>query len=169
MEIGQKTFQTSYIMNSQRKKESAMSWFGKLFGTDAAVKGVIESGKELLDDAFYTDSEKAADKAADRSEVRTMLVDWMKNTQGQNLSRRVIALGITTVWLLMFLIATGLSVVSVWVDAETAERVLTSATLIDTRNVSMSGAVMLILSFYFAAPYLGDITKTAMKKFGKQS
>jgi len=151
-----------------------MAWLGKLFGTDAAVASVIESGKELLDDAFYTDAEEAVDKAADRTEVRGMLVEWMKNTQGQNLSRRVIALSVTATWLMMFLIATTLSVVSIWVDPVVInevvqpDKVLASAKLIDDRNDNMTGAVMLILAFYFAAPKLGDLAGVAMARFSKQ-
>ena len=30
----------------------------------------------------------------------------------------------------------------------------------------MNGAMMLILGFYFAAPYMGSIVEGAMKKFG---
>jgi len=32
----------------------------------------------------------------------------------------------------------------------------------------MTGAVMLILSFYFAAPYMGDVVKGALDRFGKK-
>jgi hypothetical protein len=64
----------------------------------------------------YTDQEKAGDYAAATSEARLMVVRWMEATQGQNLARRIIALAITAVWLLMYLIKTAGAVVSVWVE-----------------------------------------------------
>ena len=61
-----------------------MSWLGKLFGTDKAAEKLLDTGKQLLDDAFYTEAERAESAAQDRSEVRKMLVEWMASTQGQN-------------------------------------------------------------------------------------
>lgn len=144
-----------------------MGWLGKLFGTDDAVKQVIDTGSALLDDAFYTDAEKAEDIAKDRSEVRRMVVEWMANTQGQNLSRRLIALSVTASWLFMYLLSTGLGLVAVWVDPELHQRLNESITVLDGRNDSMTGAVMLILGFYFAAPKIGQIADAAMARFSK--
>lgn len=144
-----------------------MGWLGKLFGTDDAVKQVIDTGSALLDDAFYTDAEKAEDIAKDRSEVRRMVVEWMANTQGQNLSRRLIALSVTASWLFMYLLSTVLGLVAVWVDPELHQRLNESITVLDGRNDSMTGAVMLILGFYFAAPKIGQIADAAMARFSK--
>ena len=145
-----------------------MSWLGKLFGTDNAVEQVISTGERLLDDAFYTDAERAEDTARDRSEVRTMVVEWMANTQGQNLSRRVIALSVTGVWLLMYMLSTVLGLGAVWVGASLNARLLESIAILDERNDAMTGAVMLILGFYFAAPKIGQIADAAMARFSKQ-
>ncbi len=145
-----------------------MGWLGKLFGTDNAVEQVISTGERLLDDAFYTDAERAEDTARDRSEVRTMVVEWMANTQGQNLSRRVIALSVTGVWLLMYMLSTVLGLGAVWVDASLNARLLESIAILDERNDAMTGAVMLILGFYFAAPKIGQIADAAMARFSKQ-
>lgn len=143
-----------------------MSWLGKLFGTDEAVRGVLDTGKELLDDAFYTDSEKAEDRAQDAREVRQMVVDWMQNTQGQNLSRRVIALSVTFTWLSMFVISTLLTIAAVW-SGEYRLPLMASSEVLDNRNESMTGAVMLILGFYFAAPKISEIAEAAMARFSK--
>jgi hypothetical protein len=145
-----------------------MSWLGKVFGTDEAVGNVIQQGKELLDDAFYTDSEKAEDKAATAAQVRSMVVEWMQNSQGQNLSRRVIAMSVTFTWLGGFIIAGLMAVLAVWTDTY-REPLIISSNLIDQRNSGMSGAVMLILGFYFAAPKISEIAEAAMAKFSKGS
>ena len=144
------------------------SFLGKLFGTDEAVKGVIETGKELLDDAFYTDAETAADRAAAAAGVRDMVVGWMGNTQGQNLSRRVIALSVTGTWLSMYVIATIMDIGGVWLSELYHARLAATSLVLDTRNDSMTGAVMMILAFYFAAPKIGEIAEVAMSRFGKK-
>jgi hypothetical protein len=82
-----------------------MSFWGKLFGTEKALNGIVDGVTNGLDALVYTDEEKAADAAADRSEARKMVVQWMAATQGQNLARRLIALSITGVWLSMYLLS----------------------------------------------------------------
>ena len=74
-----------------------MSFFGRLFGTEKALEGVVEGVSKSLDALIYTDEEKAKEAARDRSEARRMVVDWLAATQGQNLARRLIALSITGV------------------------------------------------------------------------
>ena len=144
-----------------------MSWIGKLFGTDAAVASVLETGKEMLDDAFYTDAERAEGAATDRSEVRKMLVDWMANTQGQNLSRRLIAISVTGMWLFISLVAMVFGVVAIWV-AESAKEAKATTDFLDARADGMEFAVLIILGFYFAAPKLGAIVDVAMAKLASK-
>jgi hypothetical protein len=144
-----------------------VSWFGKVFGTDAAVSNVIQQGKELLDDAFYTDAERAEEKAAAAAAVRNMVVEWMNNSQGQNLARRLIAVSVTGTWIITYIIATLMAMVAVWTE-DYRKALMDSSALLDTRNEAMTGAVMLILAFYFAAPKISEIAEAAMARFGKQ-
>ena len=146
-----------------------MSWLGKLFGTDKAVGSVLETGKELLDDAFYTDDEKASDRKESAKDVRAMIVEWMKNTQGQNLSGRVIALGTTLTWLLQFWLAWVFSVVAIFCEADVAAKLTEAAELTRTSAADMSGAVLLVLGFYFAAPKISEIADSAIASFGKRN
>jgi len=141
-----------------------MSIIGKLFGSDKALEKVVDTGKELLDEAFYTDQEKAADRGQARDKAQGMVVEWMQASTGSRLARRIIALSITTTWLALFLFATFASVVAVWATGN-ADQLNTAAALIDDRAERMSSAVMLILGFYFAAPYMGDLAKGALAKF----
>jgi hypothetical protein len=53
----------------------------------------------------------------------------------------------------------------VWVSDP--EKFVTSADVIGGYAENMNGAMMLILGFYFAAPYMGDMTKSALNKFSK--
>lgn len=139
---------------------------GKLLGSEKALSGVVSGVTNGLDALVYTEEEKASDAAADRSEARKRVVEWMSSTEGQNLARRLIALVVTGVWLFMYLVAAALNVAGVWVaDPATAERVMETAQVIGERAYEMNGAMMLILGFYFAAPHMGEIVGAALGKF----
>lgn len=139
---------------------------GKIFGTDKAITSVVDNVSKGIDALIYTDEEKAVDAAKDRSAARGMVIKWMESTQGQNLARRLIALCIVIVWLLQYLCGMILSIIGIWVSDP--EKILASAKVIGEFAERMNGAVMLILGFYFAAPYMGSIVQGAMAKFGGQ-
>lgn len=145
-----------------------MSFWGKVFGTDEAIKSTIGAVKDGLDALVYTEEEKAVDGAKERSEARSMLVGWMEATQGQNLARRLISLAITGVWLFQYLISVIASSVALfWLDKAKELNTL-SKIQIDAAN-EMSPAVMLILAFYFAAPHMGDFAKAVITGFSAKT
>jgi len=142
-----------------------MSFWGKIFGTDEAIKGAVGAVRDGLDALVYTEEEKAGDAAKERSEARSMLVGWMEATQGQNLARRVISLAITGVWLLQYVIAQISSAIAVfWQEAAGQLSALSALQLQSADN--MSPAVMLILAFYFAAPHMSDVVKAFTERMG---
>lgn len=143
-----------------------MGILGQLFGSEKVMDAAIGGITKGFDALVYTDEEKAGDAAKERSEARSMIVDWIKNSQGQNIARRLIALIITAVWLLMYLVSTGLDVAVVWIDQSLRDQVSQSAIAIGERADSMTGAMMLILAFYFAAPHMDKIVGAALGKFG---
>jgi len=140
-----------------------MGILGRILGSDEAITKGIDVLAKGFDALVYTEEEKATDGAKAITQGREMLVKWIASSQGQRLARRVIALAITFVWLFLKLLAGALGVAAVWVSSP--ERLKASAGIIGGEADSMQGAVMLILGFYFAAPYLGDIVKPAMAKF----
>jgi hypothetical protein len=139
---------------------------GKMFGTDKAVASVVDNVSKGIDKLVYTAEEKAEDISADRSEARKMFIEWMRTTSGQNLARRLIALIVTGVWVMQYVTAMFMSLISVWVQEP--KKWLESAALIGDYAEQMNGAMMLILGFYFAAPHLGKIVDSAMGKFSKR-
>ena len=140
-----------------------MSFLGKLFGSDKALSDTVGHVASGIDKLVYTSEEKADDAAAERSEARKMVVDWMAATQGQNLARRLIALSITGVWLLQYVIAQLVTLVGVFVEDP---KVWNEASAVMRAGADdMSSAVMLILAFFFAAPHMGDIAKAVTGKF----
>lgn len=144
-----------------------MSFFGKLFGSDKALEKVVDTASGLLDEAFYTKEEKAADKAAARTEAQKMVIQWMEASTGSRLARRAIAFAITGTWLGMYWMTAVLAVCSVWAT-EASDKLKASGLIIDAAADVMVSPVMLILGFYFAAPYMGDLAKGALERFGNQ-
>lgn len=140
-----------------------MSIIGKLFGTDKAISDGIGLVAKGFDSLVYTDEEKAENHAKDVSQARSMITGWMEASQGQRLSRRIIALSVTFTWLLMFIIGAVVSVCAIW--ATSPDNLSKTADILGNYADSMNGAVALIVGFYFAAPHLSDIVKPAMQKF----
>ena len=156
-------------------------FIGKMFGSDKAVEkglGMIESAGDKL---WYTSEEKADDRAKKGEQVRAFMVNWMESTKGQNVARRALAVGITFVWLSMYIIGTLMGVIAPWLDSNipvnelgqaiegavsTYAKLIASSAALDDKADRMSGAVMLILAFYFAAPHMDKIVVGALEKFG---
>ena len=143
-----------------------MGFLGRLLGSPKALGDTVKAVGDGLDRFIYTKEEKAEDAAKAVTEGRNMIIRWMETTQGQNLARRIIALSITFVWLLMFIARKALPIAGIWLGSP--EKWDASAKVIGDNIEQMTGAVMLILGFYFASPYLGQITNVAMDKFGKK-
>lgn len=131
------------------------SIFSQMFPTSKIVKEGVSTLREGLDSLIYTDEEKSNDAKKERSEARTMLVEWMKATQGQNIARRVIALMVTFIWLSLHLFSAGLAFVAGWVAS--SEPWLVSSELISETAIELNDPAMLIIAFYFAAPYMGQM------------
>ncbi len=145
-----------------------MSTFGKIFGTDKAIEKTVGYAKELIDEAWYTKEEKASDRAIAREKGQNMIVEWIGASTGSRLARRIIALGITTTWLFLTLLGAGVDVAAVWASTpDVVTQMKDTSTVLAARVTAMNGAVMLILGFYFAAPYMGELAASALRKFGK--
>ena len=139
---------------------------GRLLGSDKALSKVVDGVSNGLDKLVYTDEERADAAAAERKAGREMVVEWMRNTQGQNIARRLIALCITAVWLWMYLVAAIAGMVAVFADEPDKLRML--AEVARGNADEMSGPIMLILSFYFAAPHMGVLAKGVLAKWQGQ-
>lgn len=139
---------------------------GKIFGTDKAAGALINNVSNGLDKLVYTKQEQAEAEAASVTEARRMVVDWLKSTSGQNLSRRIIALVVTGMWTVAKTVSVALPVAVVWSDSLDPGKVQKTLEIISTSASDITSAMMLVLGFYFAAPYMGDIAKGALERFG---
>ena len=96
-----------------------------------------------------------------------MVIQWMQATQGQHLARRLIAISVTGVWLFQYFISWVCVISAVFSPAQIALLLNQAAQLTTEHADGMTGAVMLILSFYFAAPHMDKIVGAAMNRFAK--
>jgi len=136
--------------------------FGKIFGSKKSLESIVSGVSRGLDNLSYTEQEKAVDAAVERKEARNMILQWMATNNGSKLARRYIAIVVSTIWALEHVVATVLRVISNWVDDP--ERYLQSANDISQMSQEMNGAFILVLGYYFAAPYMGKMVEGAMKK-----
>lgn len=140
---------------------------GRLFGSAEAGKELVSGVRDGLDALVYTDEEKAEAHARDISESRQMMIEWFRNTQGQNLARRLIALVVTCVWALQYTTAQLLAVTAVWFSGPVSERLVSSSKIIGGYGEATTGAMMLVLAFYFAAPHMGKVVDRALDRFSQ--
>ena len=140
---------------------------GKIFGSEKAIGAAVSGISNSLDALVYTDEEKAQDAAVERQKARSMVIDWMQATSGQALARRLIAVSITFVWLMQYIFGWVMVIAAIFVEPEIAERMREASDLTQEHADGMTGAVMLILSFYFAAPHLDKVVGPAMERFAK--
>lgn len=143
------------------------AFMGRVFGSDKVLEAAVQGVTNGLDALVYTDEEKAQAASGDRSEARAMVISWMQATQGQHLARRLIALSITGVWLFQYFVSWGCVFAAVFTPTQTSLLLNQAAQLTTSHADSMTGAVMLILSFYFAAPHMDKIVGAAMNRFAK--
>ena len=116
-----------------------MNWFSKAFswiigGSNAAEK-TIETGAKMLDNAFYTDQEKATN----HNKILDWFLEYQKATAPQNISRRIIALMIVGLWCAM--VATGLLLYKI--DKDYCDFIFTQL-----KDVVMN-PFLTIIAFYF--------------------
>jgi len=146
-----------------------MSFWGTIFGTTKTTEKVIDTVASGLDKIWYTEEEKADDERQSRREAQQFLLGWMDTTKGQNIARRALAILLAGIWGAMFIGTLLLKLIAVWItDAAIHTNLLESARLISQDIDQMTGAMMLILGFYFAAPHLDKIVGGAMARFGQQ-
>tara|TARA_R110000796_G_scaffold6744_1_gene23616 strand:+ start:1790 stop:2251 length:462 start_codon:yes stop_codon:yes gene_type:complete len=144
-------------------------FFKRLFGSPEIVKESLGIIRDAGDALWYTDEEKAQDSAKRSVQADALLLAWIDSTQGQNLARRFLAIMLTGIWASMFLLGTigdmAAPFLSLRFDFKFMEAWRESSLAISTRTEQMTGAMMLILGFYFAAPHLDKIVGKAIEKF----
>ncbi|MCP3683193.1 MAG: hypothetical protein GY861_10935 [bacterium] len=141
-------------------------WIGKLFGTDKAAASLIDNISSGLDKLHYGDQEKAEDRAQAVREGNAVYMEWLKSTSGSRLARRYIAIVVTSVWVLQYVVALVLGVSVPWVsDPATVEAIHLTTQSLKENGSQMDGAAMLILGFYFLGSKADKMFDAAVDKF----
>jgi hypothetical protein len=132
-----------------------MGWFGKLLGTDKALdtaSDLAKSGMDMLDNAFYTDQERA--------ETKGRIMDTWLSTQKliaeqstpTAISRRIIAWGVLSlVWLA---VAVGMAVILMDGNIDKINGIIG---LLDSMQIGW--AFVSIIVFYFGPHIMSAIGK----------
>ena len=141
--------------------------FAKMFGSEKTLGQTVSAVTNGLDALVYTDEEKAQDAAKERAEARSMVVGWMERTQGQNIARRFIAIVVTLIWAIQYVAAMLIDASSIWM-VEYQKELVDTADSIREGGEQVTGAMMLVLGFYFAAPHLDKVVGGAMSRFSKE-
>ena len=142
-----------------------MSIFKKIFGHVDVLKEGIEIIKDAGDALVYTDEEKAKDNAKRSEQIDKLLINWLETTKGANIARRWIAVIVAGIWSFLFIFSWVATQLAIWLSDKKEKveaMVAANASFLDM----VTGAMMLVLGFYFAAPFMGDIAKGALERFG---
>ncbi len=126
---------------------NVLTW---LFGGSGSAETTVTKAGKMLDDAFYTDQEKAANK----NKVLDWYLKYQTATAPQNVSRRIIALIVTALWASLILIA----VLSKYFETETGENTF-SFFVFKTLSENVNMPFSIIIGFYFAAHVLRGLKK----------
>ena len=134
----------------------------RLFGGQKAVEQLVKAGIKGVDALKYTKEERTQDEYEARQKLTDQTLQFMKETTGYELARRVLAFVIVGIWayclfasvtMVLFAPFAGLIV-----DADTADKIQAAVTesrsdVFDVLiNFNVIGVVMLVILFYFRAP-----------------
>ena len=86
-----------------------------LFPGPAAAGQVIEGATNLIDKAFYTKQEQAEDAAKAKIQAVEHYLKWIEATSGQNRARRLIALVVTSLWAMTWVLSFFLALAIPWI------------------------------------------------------
>lgn len=141
-------------------------WVGKLFGTGDATSKMVDSISNGIDKIWYTEEEKAEDRAAAKREGNSVYMEWLRSTSGSRLARRYIAIMVTTTWTLQYIVALVLSCSVPWIETQaTVEAINATIVSLKENGSQMDGAAMIVLGFYFLGNKADPLIEAAVGKF----
>lgn len=155
-----------------------LKFLGRMFGSPGSIDNVVEKVSNGLDKLHFGSQEKAELRAKTTERITELVIDWIKASSGQAVTRRFLAFSLTMLWGVIYGVKTVMSALAPWVyvimdDQEKAAKVAAAimesvATLTESAH-EMNGAMMLILAFYFAATHIDRVAGFALRQFGSSS
>jgi len=141
---------------------------GSLFGTAKAGEAMIAGVTNGIDKLFYTGEEQAEAKAKARTEGMTVYMAWLASTSGSRLARRVLALSVTSVWIIEHMMAVLFDTMAVFTNnagALTSDKLVTASLHMNASADSNRELVAIVLLFYFGGPAAIDGVKALATKW----
>jgi len=121
---------------------SVLTW---LFGSSKSAETTVTKAGEMLDNAFYTDQEKATNK----NKVLDWYLKYQAATAPQNVARRIIALIVTALWAFLVLLA----VLVHFIEPAHGDGAFSNF-IFKTLSENVNTPFSIIIGFYFAAHIL---------------
>lgn len=143
-----------------------LQWLGKMFASDKALESGLGMLERAGDALVYTDEEKANNRDSMIKHKDNLVANWIESSKGANIARRFLAVLVGGIWAFLLLFSWISQQYAVWSDKVTADKLEQMKLINDSFLEQATGGMMLILAFYFAAPYMGAIVEGAMAKFG---
>lgn len=141
-----------------------MSLWRKIFNSPTAISETAKAVANGLDALVYTSEEKANDAHAAKAAAQMSLVRWLDASKGSRVARRLIAITVTTMWSITFTLQLLLGVLMPWFSTETSAKINASLIAIGNADSPIGGEMLIVLSFYFAAPHMSEIISIGLKK-----
>lgn len=115
-----------------------MGMFSWLTGNSDAAESAVEAAGSLLDNAFFTDQEKSAASL----KMLEFRLRFAEATQHMSISRRIIVVAVTGIWVLTVLVMMGMGII-LGKDAASVKF------LFETFTDVVNDPFMIIVGFYF--------------------
>ena len=113
-----------------------MGLISKILGSGVSADKIVDKGFQLFDDVTFTKQEKAGNKI----KLLDFWLKWQEQTKGQNLARRMIALILVGLYVLLVLMAVTVYKFDIgW-----------STMIFDTLTDTLKQPFNIIIGFYFA-------------------
>ncbi|MCX2780413.1 hypothetical protein [Microbulbifer thermotolerans] len=127
-----------------------MSFWSRLWDTPEVISKGVDAAIKTGDALVFTEEERAEYN----QRVRDWLLKWQQATSGQNLARRLIAIAVTTVWLVESIVGLVLTVVAAFHPENSALSKSAAACWAAAQQMSLPAGV--VLTFYFAPNKIGE-------------
>jgi hypothetical protein len=144
-------------------------FLGKMFGSDKAAKALIDNVSTGIDKVWYTEEEQATDKAQSVREGNQVYMEWLRSTSGSRLARRFIAVTVTVVWSLQYIVSLGMATAAPWFsDKDIVDAMMKTSEALITNGEKGNAAFMIVLGFYFLGNKADALIQGAVEKFTRE-
>lgn len=143
-----------------------VSILGNLFGGSETGKEIVSQVGNAFDELIHTDQEEAEEKAQARREGYQVFMSWLESTSGSRIARRIIALVVTGIWALLFIMTIITRTAAAFADElATIDKLMLVSSGFSTDAQEIAPLVGVVLLFYFGGPAAIDGVKGLVAKW----